>query len=41
MFFDMVLSNVFWGYVASGKGNKSKNEQVGLYKTKKAFKFLN
>ena len=34
-----VLAMFFWGYVASGKGNKSKNEHVGLYKTKKLLKF--
>ena len=29
------LSNVFFGYVSSGKENKSKNKQMGLHQTKK------
>ena len=32
--FDIDLSNIFW-YVSSGRGNKSKNKQMGLYQTKK------
>ena len=29
--FDISLSNIFFGYVSLGKGNKSKNKQMGLY----------
>ena len=32
--FDIGLSNIFFGYVSSGKGNKSKNKQMGLHQTK-------
>ena len=28
--FDIGLSNIVFGYVSSGKGNKSKNKQMGL-----------
>ena len=28
VFFDKSLSNIFFGCVSSGKGNKSKNEQM-------------
>ena len=37
MLFDTGLSNIFFGYVSSGKGNKSKNKQMGLHQTKKSF----
>ena len=33
--FDMGLSNIFGDIVFSGKGNKSKNKQMGLHQTKK------
>ena len=32
---DTGLSNIFFGSVSSGKGNKSKNKQVCLHQTKK------
>ena len=34
MHFDIGLSNCF-GYVSSGKGNKSKNKQIELHPSKK------
>ena len=34
MLFDISLSNTFLD-VSSGKGNKSKNNQIGLHQTKK------
>ena len=34
-FFDISLSNTFFWYVSSGKGNKNKNKQMGLYQTEK------
>ena len=33
--FDIGLSNILGGFVSSGKGNKSKNKQMGLHQTKK------
>ena len=33
--FDISLSNISFGSVSSSKGNKSKNKQMGLHKTKK------
>ena len=30
---DTGLSNIFFGYVSSGKGNKRKNKQIGPYET--------
>ena len=35
LLFDIGLCNIFSGYVSSGKGNKSKNKQMGLYHTQK------
>ena len=35
MLFDTDLSNIFFGSVPSGKGNKSKNKQMELHETKK------
>ena len=35
-FFDINLSNILWA-VFSGKENKSKYKQMGLYQTKKLF----
>ena len=35
MLFDIDLGNIFFGYVTLGKGNKSKNKQMGLHQTKK------
>ena len=32
---DVSVSNIFFGYVSSSKGNRSKNKQMGLYQTKK------
>ena len=34
MLFDINLSN-FFVYISSGKGNKSKNKQMGLQQTEK------
>ena len=34
-FSDINLSSILGGYVSLGKGNKSKNKQMGLYQTKK------
>ena len=33
--FDIDLSNTLFGYGSSGKGNESKNKQMGLHQTKK------
>ena len=35
MFSDIGLSTIFSEHVSSGKGKKRKNEQLGLYQTKK------
>ena len=35
LLFDISLRNIFSGYVSSGKGNKNKNKQMGLYHTQK------
>ena len=32
--FDIGLSNIFFEYVSTGKGNKSKNKQMGLHQIK-------
>ena len=34
MLFDTGLSDIFFGYLSSDKGNKSKNKQMGLHKLK-------
>ena len=34
MLFDIGPSNIVFHYVSLGKGNKSKNKQVGLHQTK-------
>ena len=33
MLFDIKTTNIFFGYLPSGTGNKSKNKQMGLYQT--------
>ena len=35
MLLDIGLSNIFFGSLSSGKGNKSKNKQMGLHPSKK------
>ena len=35
MIFDIGLSNIFFGSISPGKGNKSKNKHMGLHQTKK------
>ena len=32
---EIALNNIIFGYISSGKGNKRKNKQMGLQKTKR------
>ena len=37
MLFDINLRFFFFGYISLGKGNKSKNKQIGLHQSKDLF----